>query len=133
MENDALARLESKLDEILRRLPDPRKSRKPKEKVTLPFTAADVIARLREQTNVILDPISGRLIKQLNKLILDTADLKPTDLDLLVCWIKSGGLASFPVDVRFDHVVKFFNQWIGLARHGFKPSDNNYDMWKDLK
>lgn len=85
----------------------------------LPFGPGDVFKRLEESCSDVIQmrPYEAQSFGRLGRALCGVQGLEHDDLELVASWIQSGGLATWPIQVCWNHVVRHFcSAWIPAAR-----------------
>lgn len=86
--------------------------------IPLPFGPQAIFDRFEADLadRVQLRPYDKRTFGQLGKALQRLSKLEPGDLDLVVSWVTSGGLDSWPTQITWTHVCRHFTSWVTYAR-----------------
>jgi hypothetical protein len=84
----------------------------------LPFGPGDVFKRLEETCADIIQlrPYEAQSFGRLGRALCGVQGLETDDLERVASWIQSGGLATWPNKVVWNHVCRHFPTWIAYAR-----------------
>jgi hypothetical protein len=84
-----------------------------------------------------LRPYDKSSFGQLGKALQRMSKLELGDLDLVIAWIHSGGLNSWPTHVTWKHVCRHFTSWVNYARgwdekvrNGSCQTASGSDAWR---
>lgn len=82
------------------------------------YNAKDVYERLdKDCDEVVTRPLNPRLFAPLNgKLRIAEKDLRPDDIDVLVRWLKAGGMSWMKGGVTFKYIAREYIELVGRAR-----------------
>jgi hypothetical protein len=93
----------------------------PRDKDTiakLPFGPGAVFERLEQTCSDVIQmrPYDSLSFGRLGKSMCGIQGLELDDLERVASWIQSGGLATWPSKVVWNHVVRHFSTWVAYAR-----------------
>ena len=88
------------------------------EKPPLPFGPQHIFDKFEAELSdrVQLRPYDKSSFGRLGRALQRMSKLEAGDLDLVVSWITSGGLDSWPTQITWAHVVRHFTSWVTYAR-----------------
>lgn len=102
---------------------------------SLPFGPGELYAELEKHCDdkLQLRPYDKSSFGRLGRVMKNIQGLEREDLDRVIGWIQSGGLASWSMRPTWNHVCKHFGNWVGYARawdNGPKSPDSGMDAWR---
>jgi len=100
---------------------DKQRPKQKKERVELdklPYGPGDVFKKFEEYCSEIIQlyPYEKGSFGRLGRVLTTIQGLEEADLDRVTQWVQSGGLATWPTQVTWNHVVKHYSTWVGYAR-----------------